>query len=95
MSQGAIANELNAAGVSAVGGSWHRGTVIRVLRQAVARKADDDRPRGGGRVGLRRIWAACLPGWPVVGRKRAHVATQRSFVVGRDVRVRGCPGLLF
>ena len=34
MSQRAIANELNADGVPAVGGSWHRGTVIRVLRQA-------------------------------------------------------------
>ncbi len=34
LSQRAIANRLNADGVPAVGGSWHRGTVIRVLRQA-------------------------------------------------------------
>ena len=32
-SQREIANRLNADGVLAVGGSWHRGTVIRVLRQ--------------------------------------------------------------
>ena len=36
MSQRAIANRLNADGVPAVGESWHRGTVIRVLRQAAA-----------------------------------------------------------
>ena len=36
MSQRTIANRLNAEGVPAVGGSWHRGTVIRVLRQAAA-----------------------------------------------------------
>ena len=38
MSQRAIANRLNTdgAGVPAVGGRWHRGTVIRVLRQAAA-----------------------------------------------------------
>ena len=35
-SQRGIANRLNAEGVPAVGGSWHRGTVIRVLRQAAA-----------------------------------------------------------
>ena len=34
MSQRAIANKLNADGVPAVGESWHRGTVIRVLRQS-------------------------------------------------------------
>ncbi len=34
MSQRAIANELDADGAPAVGGCWHRGTVIRVLRQA-------------------------------------------------------------
>ncbi len=36
LSQRAIANRLNADGVPAVGGRWHRGTVIRVLRQAAA-----------------------------------------------------------
>jgi DNA invertase Pin-like site-specific DNA recombinase len=36
ISQRAIANKLNAEGVPAVGESWHRGTVIRVLRQAAA-----------------------------------------------------------
>jgi hypothetical protein len=36
MSQRAIANELNADGVPAVGDCWHRGTIIRVLRQAAA-----------------------------------------------------------
>ena len=36
MSQRALADRLNAEGVPAVGGSWHRGTVIRVLRQAAA-----------------------------------------------------------
>ena len=36
MAQRAIANRLNADGVPSVGGSWHRGTVIRVLRQAAA-----------------------------------------------------------
>ncbi len=36
VSQRAIANKLNAEGVPAVGGRWHRGTVIRVLRQAEA-----------------------------------------------------------
>jgi DNA invertase Pin-like site-specific DNA recombinase len=36
MSQRQIANKLNSDGVPAVGGSWHRGTVIRVLRQAAA-----------------------------------------------------------
>ena len=36
MSQREIANRLNADGVPAVGGCWHRGTVIRVLRQAAA-----------------------------------------------------------
>ena len=36
MSQRAIANQLNADGVPSLGGSWHRGTVIRVLRQAAA-----------------------------------------------------------
>ena len=35
-SQRAIADRLNADGVPAVGGRWHRGTVIRVLRQAAA-----------------------------------------------------------
>ena len=34
MSQRAIADQLHADGVPAVGGCWHRGTVIRVLRQA-------------------------------------------------------------
>lgn len=34
MSQRAIADRLNADRVPAVGGRWHRGTVIRVLRQA-------------------------------------------------------------
>jgi DNA invertase Pin-like site-specific DNA recombinase len=34
LSQRAIADRLNADGVPAVGGRWHRGTVIRVLRQA-------------------------------------------------------------
>jgi hypothetical protein len=33
-SQRAIADRLNPGGVPAVGGSWQRGTVIRVLRQA-------------------------------------------------------------
>ena len=32
-SQREIANQLNREKVPAVGGSWHRGTVIRVLRQ--------------------------------------------------------------
>jgi DNA invertase Pin-like site-specific DNA recombinase len=32
-SQREIANQRNADGVPAVGGSWHRGTVIRVLCQ--------------------------------------------------------------
>ena len=36
MSQRAIVEKLNADGVPAVGGRWHRGTVIRVLRQAAA-----------------------------------------------------------
>jgi len=36
MSQRAIAEQLNAEGVPAVGESWHRGTVIRILRQATA-----------------------------------------------------------
>jgi DNA invertase Pin-like site-specific DNA recombinase len=36
VSQRAIADRLNAEGVPAVGGSWHRGTVILVLRQAAA-----------------------------------------------------------
>ena len=39
MSQRAIANRLNADGVPAVGGCWHRGTVIRVLRQYSAAAA--------------------------------------------------------
>jgi Recombinase len=34
ISQRAIVDRLNAGGVPALGGSWHRGTVIRVLRQA-------------------------------------------------------------
>ena len=33
MSQRAISDRLNADGVPAVGGRWHRGTVVRVLRQ--------------------------------------------------------------
>jgi DNA invertase Pin-like site-specific DNA recombinase len=36
MSQRGIAERLNADGVPAVGGRWHRGTVIRVLRQLTA-----------------------------------------------------------
>lgn len=36
MSQRGIANKLNADGVPAVGGCWHRGAVICVLRQAAA-----------------------------------------------------------
>lgn len=39
MSQRAITDRLNADGVLAVGRRWHRGTVIRVLRQAAASKA--------------------------------------------------------
>ena len=39
MSQREIANRLNAEGARAVGGSWHRGTVIRVLRQDAAARA--------------------------------------------------------
>ena len=34
LSQRAIVDRLNADGVPAVGGCWHRGTVIRVLQQA-------------------------------------------------------------
>ena len=34
LSQRAIVDRLNADGVPAGGGRWHRGTVIRVLRQA-------------------------------------------------------------
>jgi DNA invertase Pin-like site-specific DNA recombinase len=36
LSQRAMVDRLNADGVPAVGGRWHRGTVIRVLRQAAA-----------------------------------------------------------
>ena len=39
MSQREIANQLNADGVPAVGGCWHRGTVIRVIRQHSAAAA--------------------------------------------------------
>jgi DNA invertase Pin-like site-specific DNA recombinase len=36
LSQRAIADQLNADGVPAVGGRWHRGTVIRMLCQMAA-----------------------------------------------------------
>lgn len=36
MSQRAIANRLNADGIPAAGDRWHRGTVLRILRQAAA-----------------------------------------------------------
>ena len=36
ISQRAIVDRLNADGVPAIGGRWHRGTIIRVLRQAAA-----------------------------------------------------------
>jgi len=45
MSQRAIADRLNADGVPAVGGSWHRGTVIRSLSQTAVRRTRGDPKR--------------------------------------------------
>jgi len=48
LSQRAIADRLNANGVPAVGGGWHRGTVIRVLAQEQAEAVSGAPSRRGG-----------------------------------------------
>jgi hypothetical protein len=95
MSQRAIANELNKAGVPAVGGSWHRGTGIRVLRQAAAWKARSPPPRPDVSVRVRleqdprrdSWWAAVLHEL----KRLVEVNVGVGCELGRVVGVIACP----